>query len=147
MPRQMVSINIDRLAEALIDLKTPHYWDIKRRKVLAGEESESSRTVLIDTLNARKLRKLVTDFGKILDSADSKSVNEVAKNGLDKFPRLLEKSPKLGPMWSKFAGLELAKAAVAWLELQGIEKYLPTGNLAKHISKRTGKIRHSDEEE
>lgn len=146
MPRQMVSINIDRLADALIDLKTPHYWDIKRRKVLAGEDGESSRTVLIDTLNTRKLRKLVTDFGKILDTADGKTVSEVAKTGLDKFPKLLEKSPKLQPMWSKFAGQELAKAAVAWLELQGIEKYMPTGNLARYISKRTGKIRHSEEE-
>lgn len=147
MPRTMVSINIDRLADALVDLKTPHYWDVKKHKVLAGEDGESSRTVLIDTLNTRKFRKLVTDFSKLLDTNDAKAVQDVIKTGLDKFPKLLEKTPKLEPMWMKFAGQELAKAAVSWLELQGIEKYFPTGNLAKHISKRTGKIRHSDEEE
>ena len=146
MAKKQITINIDPIVEARIDTKTPHYWDVKRRRVLRGndEEGASGRTVLIDTIPARTLRKLIVDFRKIVDSKDQKQVDEVLKAGLDRFPKLLEKEPGLATTWRKQAGRPLAQAAVDWLSMQGIERFTPSGSMSRFLH---GKAKARDEEE
>jgi hypothetical protein len=146
MAKKLITINIDPIIEARVDTKTPHYWDAKRRRVLRGsdEDSGSGRTVLIDTIPARTLRKLITDFRKIVDSKDQKQVDEVLKAGLDRFPKLLEKEPQLASTWRKQAGRALAQSAVDWLALQGIENFTPSGSMSRFLH---GKSKARDEEE
>lgn len=146
MGKKQITINIDPIVEARIDTKTPHYWDVKRRRVLRGsdEEGASGRTVLIDTIPLRALRKLISDFRKIADSKDHKALDEVLKAGLDRFPKLLEKNPELAKQWRKFAGRDLAYAAMDWLALQGIENVSPAGSMSRFLH-RKGK--GADEEE
>ncbi|GIK52352.1 MAG: hypothetical protein BroJett014_13250 [Planctomycetota bacterium] len=146
MAKKLISINLDPIVAARVDTKTPHYWDIKRRRVIRGaDEDDGGRRVLIDTIPLRTLRKLVTDFRKIVDSSDHKSIDEVLKGGLDKLPKLFEKRPDLDKAWRKQAGAELARAAVDWLALQGIEKFSPAGDMSRYLARGRKKLR--DEEE
>ncbi len=146
MAKKQITINIDPIVEARVDTKTPHYWEVKRRRVLRGadEEGATGRTVLIDTIPARTLRKLIEGFKKIVDSKDQKAIDEVLKADLDRFPKLLEKNPELEKQWHKQAGRELARAAVDWLGMQGIEDFTPSGAMSRYLVKK-GKSR--DEEE
>ncbi|CAG0932190.1 hypothetical protein PLCT1_02004 [Planctomycetaceae bacterium] len=146
MAKKQITINIDPIVEARVDTKTPHYWDVKRRRVLRGSDEEDApgRTVLIDTIPARVLRKLITDFRKIVDTKDGKAIDEVLKAGLDRFPKLLEKSPELDKLWHKQAGRELARAAVDWLGMQGIENFTPSGAMSRYLHKKS---KARDEEE
>lgn len=147
MAKKQIIINIDPIVDARVDTKTPHYWDVKRRRVLRGsdEEEAAGRTVLIDTVPARALRKLISDFRKIVDTKDQKLIDEVLKAGLDRFPKLLEKNPELDKTWHKQTGPELARAAVDWLALQGIENFTPTGSMSRFLQRR-GKGRKDEEE-
>ncbi len=148
MAKKQITINIDPIVDARVDTKTPHYWDIKRRRVIRGndEDSDGGRTVLIDTIPVRALRKLVSDYKKIVDTKDQKAIEEVLKDGLEKFPKLLEKRPDLDAAWRKQAGPELARAAVDWLALQGIEKFNPSGEMARYIKVKAGKKARDEEE-
>lgn len=144
MGKKLITINIDPIVEARVDTKTPHYWDVKRRRVLRGsdEDGAPSRTVLIDTIPLRALRKLITDFRKIVDTKDQKAIDEVLKAGLDRFPKLLEKNAELAKSWRKFSGRELAHAAMDWLALQGIENVSPVGAMSRFLHRA-----RADEEE
>jgi hypothetical protein len=146
MAKKQITINIDPIVEARVDTKTPHYWDVKRKRVLRGtdEEDATGRTVLIDTIPARTLRKLVEGFKKIVDTKDQKSIEEVLKAGLDRYPKLLEKSPELEKQWHKHAGRDLARAAVDWLGMQGIEEFTPSGSMSRYLHKKS---KARDEEE
>jgi hypothetical protein len=75
MPTQPLTINLDRLVDAMLDTRTPHYWDPKRLKLIrgAGElDDDKGYRVLVDTIGNRKYRRLTDGFAKTLDPKDGK---------------------------------------------------------------------------
>lgn len=134
MPTQPININLDRLVDAMLDTRTPHYWDPKRTKLIrgAGEmEDDKGRRVLVDTIGNRKYRKLTDGFAKTLDPKDGKLVMEAVKGSFDKFNRLLQKRPDLKKEWIAYSGEELMEAAIDWLAMQGVDEFIATGEIAK----------------
>lgn len=134
MPTQPVSINLDRLVDAMLDTRTPHYWDPKRSKLIrgAGEmDDDKGRRVLVDTIGNRKYRKLTDGFAKTLDPKDAKLVMEAVKGSFDKFNRLLQKRPDLKKEWIAYSGEELMESAIDWLAMQGVDEFIATGEIAK----------------
>lgn len=134
MPTQPLTINLDRLVDAMLDTRTPHYWDPKRLKLVrgAGEmEDDKGHRVLVDTIGNRKYRRLTDGFAKTLDPKDGKLVMEAVKGSLDKFNRLLQKRTDLKKEWITYAGNELMEAAIDWLAMQGVDEFIATGEIAK----------------
>lgn len=134
MPNQPISINLDRMVDAMLDTRTPHYWDPKRSKIVRGSselDDDRTRRVLIDTIGKRKLKQFTDGFAKTLDPKDGKLVQEAAKGSFDKFSRLLQKRADLKKAWIAFVGEELMEAAVDWLAMQGVEEFIATGEIAK----------------
>lgn len=136
MARTLVSINLDRLVDAMFDAKSVHYWDVKRNKLIPGStEDEEIRPgrVLVDGIGGRKFKRLASGFAKLLDSKDAKQIDDVARQGPDKFYKLLEKRPPLKKEWVRYAGAELAQTAIDWLGLQGVDEFIATGELARYL--------------
>ena len=134
MPNQPFSINLDRMVDAMLDTRTPHYWDPKRSKIVRGSselDDDRTRRVLIDTIGKRKFKQLTDGFCKEIDPKDAKLVQEAVKGSFDKFTRLLQKRTDLKKVWIAFAGVELMDAAVDWLAMQGVEEFIATGEIAK----------------
>lgn len=134
MPTQTVTINLDRLVDAMLDSRTPHYWDVKRSKLIRGAselDEEKGLRVLVDTIGNRKYRRLTDAFAKTLDPKDGKLVMEAVKGSFDKFNRLLQKRPDLKAEWIAYAGEELMEAAIDWLAMQGVDEFIATGEMAK----------------
>lgn len=134
MPTSPISINLDRMVDAMLDTRTPHYWDPKRKKIVRGSselDDDKTRRVLIDTIGKRKFKQLTDGFAATIDPKDGKLVQEAVKGSFDKFNRLLQKRPDLKKAWIAFAGPELMDAAVDWLAMQGIEEFIATGEIAK----------------
>ena len=134
MPNQPISINLDRMVDAMLDTRTPHYWDPKRSKIVRGSsdlDDDRTRRVLIDTIGKRKFKQLTDGFAKTLDAKDAKLVQDAVKGSFDKFTRLLQKRLDLKKEWIAFAGEELMEAAVDWLAMQGVEEFIATGEIAK----------------
>jgi hypothetical protein len=134
MPNQPISINLDRMVDAMLDTRTPHYWDPKRSKIVRGSselDDDRTRRVLIDTIGKRKFKQLTDGFAKTIDSKDAKLVQEAVKGSFDKFNRLLQKRLDLKQAWIAYAGVELMDAAVDWLSMQGVEEFIATGEIAK----------------
>lgn len=134
MPTSPISINLDRMVDAMLDTRTPHYWDPKRKKIVRGSsdlDDDKTRRVLIDTIGKRKFKQLTDGFAETLDAKDAKLVQDAVKGSFDKFNRLLQKRPELKQAWIAFAGPELMDAAVDWLAMQGIEEFIATGEIAK----------------
>lgn len=132
-----ITINLDSLIEAILDTRTPHYWDPKRRKIIRGSsdlEDEKARRVLIDTLGKRKFKQLTDGFARTLDDdKDAKLVQDAVKGSFDKFNRLLTKRPDLKKAWIAFASEDLIEAATDWLILQGIDEFIATGEMARYV--------------
>ncbi|MCC6463752.1 MAG: hypothetical protein IT463_00265 [Planctomycetes bacterium] len=134
MANPPITINLDRMADAMLDTRTAHYWDPKRGKLIRGSselDDEKGRRVLVDTIGNRKLKKLTDGFARLLDSKDAKLVQEAVKGSFDRFNKLLQKRADLKKEWVKYAGRELAEAAVDWLAMQGVEEFVATGDLAR----------------
>lgn len=134
MPTQTVSINLDRLVDAMLDSRTPHYWDVKRSKLIRGAselDEEKGLRVLVDTIGNRKYRRLTDGFAKTLDPKDGKLVMEAVKGSFDKFNRLLQKRQDLKAEWIAYAGTELMEAALDWLAMQGVDEFIATGEIAR----------------
>jgi hypothetical protein len=134
MPAQPLSINLDRLVDAMLDTRMPHYWDPKRMKLIrgAGEmDDDKGRRMLVDTIGNRKYRRLTDGFAKTLDPKDGKLVMEAVKGSFDKFNRLLQKRADLKKEWILYAGNELMEFAIDWLAMQGIDEFIATGEIAK----------------
>ena len=134
MPNQPISINLDRMVDAMLDTRTPHYWDPKRSKIVRGSselDDDRTRRVLIDTIGKRKFKQLTDGFTKNIDPKDAKLVQEAVKGSFDKFNRLLQKRLDLKQAWIAYAGVELMDAAVDWLSMQGVEEFIATGEIAK----------------
>ena len=134
MPTSPISINLDRMVDAMLDTRTPHYWDPKRKKIVRGSselDDDKSRRVLIDTIGKRKFKQLTDGFAETIDPKDGKLVQDAVKGSFDKFNRLLQKRLDLKQAWIEFAGAELMDAAVDWLAMQGIEEFIATGEIAK----------------
>jgi hypothetical protein len=134
MPTQTLTINLDRLVDAMLDPRTPHYWDPKRSKLVRGSsdlEEEKGVRVLVDTIGNRKFKKLTDAFISTLDPKDGKLVAEAVKGSFDKFNRLLQKRPDLKKEWIAHAGEELMEAAIDWLAMQGVDEFIATGEIAK----------------
>jgi hypothetical protein len=144
MPSQPISINLDRMVDAMLDTRTPHYWDPKRTKIVRGSselDDDRTRRVLIDTIGKRKFKQLTDGFAKTIDPKDAKLVQDAVKGSFDKFNRLLQKRPDLKKAWIAFAGVELMEAAVDWLAMQGVDEFIATGEIAKFA------IAHAEEAE
>ena len=125
------------MVEAISDTRTPHYWDVKRNRLVAGsidEDDTRDRKVFVEPIGNRKFRKMVDRFIRVLDSKDAKQAQEAARSSPDKFNRLLSRRPDLKKAWLKSAGRELAMAAIDWLALQGIEEFVATGELSRFVS-------------
>jgi hypothetical protein len=134
MPNTPITINLDRMVDAMLDTRTPHYWDPKRSKIVRGSselDDDRTRRVLIDTIGKRKLKQLTDGFAKSIDPKDAKLVQEAVKGSFDKFNRLLQKRADLKKAWLVFAGPELMDAAVDWFAMQGVEEFIATGEIAK----------------
>lgn len=134
MPTQTVTINLDRLVDAMLDTRMPHYWDPKRSKLMRGAselDDDKGRRVLVDTIGNRKYRKLTDGFAKTLDPKDGKLVMEAVKGSFDKFNRLLQKRTDLKKEWIAYAGSELMEAAIDWLAMQGVDEFIATGEISK----------------
>ena len=134
MPNQPISINLDRMVDAMLDTRTPHYWDPKRSKIVRGSsdlDDDRTRRVLIDTIGKRKFKQLTDGFAKTIDPKDGKLVQDAVKGSFDKFNRLLQKRLDLKKAWIAFAGEELMEAAVDWLAMQGVEEFIATGEIAR----------------
>ncbi len=134
MPTQTVTINLDRLVDAMLDTRMPHYWDPKRSKLMRGAselDDDKGRRVLVDTIGNRKYRKLTDGFAKTLDPKDGKLVMEAVKGSFDKFNRLLQKRADLKKEWIAYAGSELMEAAIDWLAMQGVDEFIATGEISK----------------
>jgi hypothetical protein len=135
MATQILSINLDRLVDAMLDMRTPHYWDPKRRKLTrgAGELDDDGKTqrVLVDTIGNRKFKRITDAFARTLDTKDAKLVQDAVKGSSDKFNRLLVKRPDLKTEWIAFAGEELMEAAIDWLAMQGVDEFIAEGEIAK----------------
>ncbi len=134
MPTQPLTINLDRLVDAMLDTRTPHYWDPKRQKLTRGAselDDEKSRRVLVDTIGNRKYRRLTDGFARTLDPKDGKLVMEAVKGSFDKFNRLLQKRQDLKKAWIAYAGNELMEAAIDWLAMQGVDEFIATGDIAR----------------
>lgn len=130
-----ITINLDRLVDAMLDLRTPHYWDQKSKKIVRGSsdlEDEKARRVLIETIGKRKFKQLTDGFARTLDETDAKAVREALKTSFDKFNRLLNKSPELKKAFLHYAVDDLIEAAQDWLVLQGIDEFIATGELARY---------------
>lgn len=134
MANQPITVNLDRMADAMLDTRTAHYWEPKRGKLIRGSselDDDKGRRVLVDTIGNRKLKKLTDGFARLLDSKDAKLVQEAVKGSFDRFNKLLQKRADLKKEWVKYAGRELAEAAVDWLAMQGVEEFVATGELAR----------------
>ncbi|MBK9976259.1 MAG: hypothetical protein IPP14_15950 [Planctomycetes bacterium] len=134
MPTAPLSINLDRMVDAMLDTRTAHYWDPKRGKLIrgAGElDDEKGKRVLLDTIGNRKFKKMIDGFLKLLDSKDAKLIADAVKGSPDKFNKLLQKRPDLKKEWTTHAGRELTEMAIDWLAMQGIEEFVATGDMAK----------------
>ena len=136
MAQQLVTINIDRLVEAMCDTRTPHYWDprsLKLRRGGANLDDGPNPHVLVDTLGNRKFRRLTDGFARLLDSKDTKLVEDAVKGSFDRFNRLLGRRNDLKKEWLRYAGKSLVAAAIDWLAMQNIDEFVATGNLARHV--------------
>lgn len=151
MPASQMSINLDRLVEAMLDTRTAHYWDPKRGKLIRGNselEEERGRRVLVDTIGNRKFKRLTDNFARKLDPKDAKLVLEAVKGSFDKFNRLLQKRLDLKKEWIAYAGHELMETAVDWLAMQGVEEFIATGDIAKFaLEEIASELEESDEDE
>ena len=150
MPNQPISINLDRMVDAMLDTRTPHYWDPKRSKIVRGSsdlDDDRTRRVLIDTIGKRKFKQLTDGFAKTIDPKDGKLVQEAVKGSFDKFNRLLQKRADLKKAWIAFAGEELMEAAVDWLAMQGIEEFIATGEIAKFALEEAESADEEEEDE
>jgi hypothetical protein len=134
MPSTPLSINLDRMVDAMLDTRTAHYWDPKRGKLIRGAaelDDEKGKRVLLDTIGNRKFKKLIDGFLKLLDSKDAKLIADAVKGSPDKFNKLLQKRPDLKKEWITHAGRELTEMAIDWLAMQGIEEFVATGEMAR----------------
>jgi hypothetical protein len=135
MPSQPITINLDRMVEAMLDMRTPHYWDPKRSRLTrgAGELDDDGKTqrVLVDTIGNRKIKRITDGFAQTLDPKDAKLVQDAVKAGGDKFVRLLGKREDLKGEWLVYAGEELMEAAIDWLAMQGVDEFIAEGEIAK----------------
>ncbi len=150
MPTTQLSINLDRLVEAMLDTRTAHYWDPKRGKLIRGNselEEERGRRVLVDTIGNRKFKRLTDSFARKLDPKDAKLVLEAVKGSFDKFNRLLQKRADLKKEWIAHAGHELMETAVDWLAMQGVEEFIATGDIAKFALEEIAAELDEDEDE
>lgn len=149
MPITPLSINLDRMIDAMLDTRTAHYWDPKRGKLIrgAGElEDDKGHRVLLDTIGNRKFKKLIDGFLKLLDSKDAKLIQEAVKGSPDKFNKLLQKRPDLKKVWSQHAGRELTEMAIDWLAMQGVEEFVATGDMAKYAVEIAAEAAEADAE-
>jgi len=148
-----LSINLDRMVDAMLDTRTAHYWDPKRGKLIrgAGElDDEKGKRVLLDTIGNRKFKKLIDGFLKLLDSKDAKLIADAVKGSPDKFNKLLQKRPDLKKEWVTHAGHELIEMAIDWLAMQGIEEFVATGDMARfaaEIAADAAEAEETDEDE
>jgi hypothetical protein len=150
MPTQPISINLDRMVDAMLDTRTPHYWDPKRTKIVRGSselDDDRTRRVLIDTIGKRKFKQLTDGFAKTIDPKDAKLVQDAVKGSFDKFNRLLQKRLDLKKAWIAFAGVELMEAAVDWLAMQGIDEFIATGEIAKFATAHAEEVAAEEEED
>lgn len=150
MPIAPLSINLDRMVDAMLDTRTPHYWDPKRGKLIrgAGElEDDKGRRVLVDTIGNRKFKKMIDSFLRLLDSKDAKLIQEAVKGSPDKFNKLLQKRADLKKEWLTHAGRELTEMAIDWLAMQGIEEFVATGDMAKFAMEIAAEAAEAAEEE
>jgi hypothetical protein len=135
MPSQPITINLDRMVDAMLDMRTPHYWDPKRSRLTrgAGELDDDGKTqrVLIDTIGNRKIKRITDGFAQTLDPKDAKLVQDAVKAGGDKFVRLLTKREDLKAEWFVYAGENLMEAAIDWLAMQGVDEFIAEGEIAK----------------
>lgn len=132
-----ITINLDVLIDAILDTRTPHYWDPKRRKIIRGSsdlDDEKARRVLIDTIGKRRFRQLVDALIDYLDDdKDVKAVQDAAKGTFDKFNRMLIRRPDIRQAWIAVNAEDLIEAAQDWLVLQGIEEFIATGEMADFV--------------
>lgn len=151
MPTSPISVNLDRMVDAMLDTRTPHYWDPKRKRIVRGSsdlDDDKTRRVLIDTIGKRKFKQLTDGFAATVDPKDGKLVQEAVKGSFDKFNRLLQRRLDLKTAWMAFAGPELMEAAVDWLAMQGIEEFIATGEIARiAIEQADEDIEEEDEDE
>ena len=143
MPTSPISINLDRMVDAMLDTRTPHYWDPKRKKIVRGSselDDDKTRRVLIDTIGKRKFKQLTDGFAETIDPKDGKLVQDAVKGSFDKFNRLLQKRLDLKQAWIEFAGAELMDAPVDWLAMQGIVegKDRPAGYAERNLDSLVG---------
>lgn len=148
MPTTPLSINLDRMVDAMLDTRTAHYWDPKRGKLIrgAGElDDEKGKRVLLDTIGNRKFKKLIDGFVKLLDSKDAKLIADAVKGSPDKFNKLLQKRPDLKKEWVTFAGRELTEMVISWLTLQGVEEFVATGDMARFAMEMAAEAAEAEE--
>lgn len=153
MPTTPLSINLDRMVDAMLDTRTPHYWDPKRGKLIrgAGElDDEKGKRVLLDTIGNRKFKKMIDGFLKLLDTKDAKLIADAVKGSPDKFNKLLQKRPDLKKEWVTHAGRELTEMAIDWLAMQGVEEFVATGDMARfaaEIAVEAAEAEEADEDD
>lgn len=153
MPITPLSINLDRMIDAMLDTRTAHYWDPKRGKLIrgAGElEDDKGARVLLDTIGNRKFKKMIDGFLKLLDSKDAKLIQDAVKGSPDKFNKLLQKRADLKKEWIQHAGRELTEMAIDWLAMQGVEEFVATGDMARYameIAAEAAVAEESDEDD
>ncbi|MBX3473593.1 MAG: hypothetical protein KF754_04355 [Planctomycetes bacterium] len=148
MPTTPLSINLDRMVDAMLDTRTAHYWDPKRGKLIRGSaelEDEKGKRVLLDTIGNRKFKKLIDGFVKLLDSKDAKLIADAVKGSPDKFNKLLQKRPDLKKEWVTFAGRELTEMVISWLTLQGVEEFVATGEMARFAMEMAAEAAEAEE--
>lgn len=150
MPTTPLSINLDRMVDAMLDTRTAHYWDPKRGKLIRGAaelDDEKGKRVLLDTIGNRKFKKLIDGFLKLLDSKDAKLIADAVKGSPDKFNKLLQKRPDLKKEWITHAGRELTEMAIDWLAMQGVEEFVATGDMARFAAEIAVEAAEAEEAE
>lgn len=150
MPTTPLSINLDRMVDAMLDTRTAHYWDPKRGKLIRGAaelDDEKGKRVLLDTIGNRKFKKMIDGFLKLLDSKDAKLIADAVKGSPDKFNKLLQKRPDLKKEWITHAGRELTEMAIDWLAMQGVEEFVATGDMARFAAEIAVEAAEAEEAE
>ncbi|MHC4840231.1 MAG: hypothetical protein ACYTDT_04610 [Planctomycetota bacterium] len=129
------TINLDRFVDALLETRTPHYWDPKRFKLVRGAsdlDDEKNERVLLDTIGQRQFKNLVKEMAaQIEDDKDRKLVTDAAKHNMDKLGRLLNKRNELKQLWYEIAGPELIEVACDWLANHGVEEFIAQGKVTE----------------
>ncbi|MDC1142830.1 hypothetical protein OAU50_07035 [Planctomycetota bacterium] len=135
MTEEKDTINLDRFVDALLETRTPHYWDPKRFKLVRGAsdlDDEKNQRVLLDTIGQRQFKKLVKDLAALIeDDKDRKLVTDAAKHNMDKLGRLLNKRADLKELWYEVAGPELIEVACDWLSNHGVEELIAVGKVTE----------------